>query len=229
MFERAVGRAGAVIMLATLTLTAIMLPVRSAVAAGPAWTIVVDESTGQATFLSKTESFDLIRGLPAHPSADELSGRSFLRVYLYWSPAAEVFQLGSDGELTSFEPEAADQDALPYLGTETAPPLLAFLNPNPFGWPTLSSAKHYILGPAHVALLARHGLPATLVDPHTQAPAAANPVPILVDAFPATGTGGLADEGSAGTSRIVLVLVPALAIMFLGLYSLYRTSRQTQN
>ena len=179
------------------------------VAAAPTFTIVHGPQLEARVVLDNTESFAFDFGTILEESPSGLEARPFLTFSFFWydpyiSPSWREF-LDAGGDPHTVDPLEGNQEARLYFGTEAAPPIFAYQNKNPGGWPVRSSEFVRRLGPHPLAILAAHGVPLSLTDPFGQARVEDDPPrvgspngPILPIQLPNAGGGGLADTRSVG-------------------------------
>ncbi len=149
------------------------------------------------------QEFSLGVNDPVDVPPDDLEGRAWLEVAMFWGPQWAQF-LEDGGDPAELSPGDANQWWRLLLGTETQPPVLVFsAGMSPSGKPRL-------VEPSALAVLAANGIPTDLTDPHGLARPA-------LDALPATGNGGLVAEPAAAPNRWLWSGVAAGSVVLVGL------------
>ncbi len=185
----------------------------------PAFTLIHGGPLTTPAVLDAEESHTFQFGTVVEEIPADLEMRPSIEFALFWFEPWLTF-VRDGGDLGSVSPSESNQQARLYFGTESDPPILAFQNRNPAGWPALESEFHRFIGPLALEILADHGVPVELSDPFQRSILVDDPPPLtseerdmLLLVMPNGGSGGLADTSRDVSADWLRLAVPAMAAM----------------
>jgi hypothetical protein len=183
--------------------------------------LVYGDTVANQFTINQNEVFAFAFGTAVTDVPNDLEQRPFLEIGFFDSGRWLAF-LSDGGDVSRIPSVDADQRARLYFGTEHERPLLEY---------RVTNVRRY-LGPHHLDILAAHGVPTSLTDPHSQAQLPDDPprvesggVQILPIALPATGSGGLAGDATTPAPWSTYALITALVTMGVGSIVVLRRRR----
>ena len=225
------GAVFGVMLAAVIVGAAVFTATAAAQVAAPAFTLIHGGPLSAPAVLDAEESFNFEFGTGVEEIPADLETRVSIEFAFFWfEPWLSLVRDG--GDLESVSPSDSNQQARLYFGTESDPPILAFQNRNPAGWPVLASEFHRYIGPRALEILEDHGVPVELSDPFQRSILVDDPPPLtgeeretLLLVMPNGGSGGLADTGRNATAdwmRLVIPTSAAMLVMVSGMAIHYR-------
>ncbi len=222
MLHRAAIRRRTIPLVLAVLVGASFLNAQPAEAAAPAFGLVHGDGIDGRIVLAGDESFAFQFGTIIDDVPEGLEPRGFLEFGFFWlEPWVSFIRDGGDPKSVAIA--EANQRARLYFGTESEPPIFVYLNRNPAGWPVKEAEFHRYVGPHPLAILASHGVPITMTDPHGRARVQDDPPAvtsggeqILPVQLPSAGSGGLGDEGRRGGDGWMWASVGAGVVVIVG-------------